>query len=330
MTTTNTYSDTKAVDYLEAIKRNQLESRNSKSSSSNFSMTYMLPMLSSVGVVTTFTNTQKTLGDYEIIDNTSKLIAYLPMDLDTLDASNSNHGTVTGTETYVDFSLETGNKRKALSFNGSTNYVTIANKSNFDFEYTDSFSVSFWVKMLSIGSDQGLVVKSNDLTTGVGWKIYFQNTSDFIVFKLADGTSAFSVTSTSSLTTTVWKHIVCTFSGNSNQSGMKIYVDGTLEATGTSSAISSTILNSVSVVLGAESDAGSKFTGYMDDLQIWSFELDSTNVTDLYHGKQILFQYGYGDITTEGSDEITTEDSIIIETERGLLNPAIIGLSDLT
>ena len=332
MTTTNSYKDTKAIDYLEAIKRNQLESRNSKSSSSNFDMTYSLPMTSDIGVVTTFTNTEKTLGDYEITDNTDQLVAFLPFDYDVLDASNSNDGTVTGTETYIDFAPEISSThpcRKAFSFNGSS-YITLANESNFDFDYTNTFSVAFRVKMGSIAADQGLVMKSNDLTTGLGWKVYFQNTSDLLVFKLADGTTAYSITSSTSLTTSKYYHIVCTFSGNSNRSGMKIYVDGTLEATGTSSAISSTILNSVSPVIGAESDGGSIFTGSISDVQIWNSELSSTDVTDLYHGKQVNFQEPYGNLLTEAGDDITTEASVIIETEQGLLNPATLGLSDIT
>ena len=101
MTSTNKYTDTKAIDYLEAIKRNQLEAKNAKSSTANFLMKYMLPTPTSVAVATSFTNTEKTIGDYEITYNTSKLVAYFPMDYDVRDASNSNHGTVTGTETYV-------------------------------------------------------------------------------------------------------------------------------------------------------------------------------------------------------------------------------------
>lgn len=331
MTSTNKYADTKAIDYLESIKRNQLESRNARSSMANFLMKYNFPVPTNIDVVTSFTNTEKTLGDYDITDNTSKLVCYIPFDYDILDASNSNDGILTGTETWVSGpEIRKVGMRKALSFNGSTNYVTLTNESNFDFEHTNTFSVSFWIKMGSINADQGLVVKSNDLTTGSGWKIYFQNTSDLIVFKLANGTNIYSVSSTTSLSTTKWNHVVCTFSGNSNQTGMKIYVNGVLEAIGASSTISGTILNNVSVVLGAESDAGSLLTGYMDELQIWNTELTSSDVIDLYAGKQICFILASGNILAETGVEIETESSVVMETDHDTIKPAVLGFSDVT
>ena len=332
MTTTNTYTDTKAVDYLEAIKRNQLESRNAGSTFSNFDMTYSLPMLSAMSMVNALTNTEQTLGDYDIVDNTAYLLAYFPFDYDVNDAMNSNDGTVTGTTTYIDFSPEISSThpvRKAFSFNGSS-YITLANESNFDFDYTNTFSVAFWVKMGSISADQGLVMKTNNLTTGIGWGVYFNNSGDTISFKLADGTTAYTVTSSTAFTTSKYNHIVVTYAGTSNRSGMKIYVNGTLETTGTSSAISGTLLNNSSVILGAESDAGSIFTGSMSEVQIWNKELSTSQITDLYAGKQIYHQYDYGNLLTEASDDITTEASVIIETEQGIINSAILGFSDIT
>lgn len=331
MTTTNTYTDTKAVDYLEAIKRNQLEARNSKSTYSNFDITYALPMTSATSIASTFTNTEKTLGDYMIVDNSPYLIAFLPMDYDVLDASNSNDGTVTGNTTFTDGPdiSSTHKLRKAFSFDGSS-YITLANESNFDFNHTNSFSVAFWIKMISISADQGIIMKSNDLTTGIGWGIYFNNSGDTISFKLADGTTAYTVTSSTAFTTSKYNHIVVTYDGSSNRSGMKIYVNGNLETTGTSSTISNSILNNSSVIIGAESDAGSKLTGYIDDVQIWNTALSTTDITDLYSGKQINYIPSYGDLTTISATEIITISGTVLTTLHGLIKTAVIGFSDVT
>ena len=305
MTTTNSYKDTKAIDYLEAIKRNQLESRNSKSSSSNFDMTYMLPMTSDIGIATTFTNTEKTLGDYDVVDNTGKLVAFLPFDYDVLDASNNNDGTITGTETYVDGPeiSSTHPMRKAFSFNGST-YITLANESNFDFEHTNAFSVSFWVKCGTISATTGLVTKANsNATAQIGWKCLLQNNGT-VTFNLSDGTTTYGVTTTTDIDNNIWRFLCFTYSGNSNRSGMKIYIDGSLDNTGTSSTISSTILNNVTCVIGAF-QASNYLTGSIDNVQIWNVELTSSDITDLYAGKQI------------NRDTTAT-------------NPAILGLSDVT
>ncbi len=76
------------------------------------------------------------------------LVAHLKFNDNVTDSAGSNNGTVTGTTTYV-----TGKVGKGISLNGSS-YVTLANESNFDFEHTNPFSITFWIKMNS-GSDGG-------------------------------------------------------------------------------------------------------------------------------------------------------------------------------
>ena|SRR3990167_6332915 len=305
MTTTNSYKDTKAVDYLEAIKRNQLESRNSKSSSSNFDMTYMLPIKSAIGISTTVTSTEKTIGDYGIIDNTPYLVAYLPMDYDVRDASNSNHGTVTGTETYVDHSPEISSThplRKAFSFNGSS-YITLANESNFDFERTSNFSISFWIKGGTLGVFEEFISKGAINT--VGWSIY-SNIDNFLEFQLfSSAGSQLFARYAADITDGNWHHVVWTYNGNSDISGVKVYIDGTSRTVTTIfNTLTTSILNNNALILGADPLGGNKFTGQLNDVQIWNVELSSTDVTDLYAGKQI--------------------------NKSPVTKPAILGLSDVT
>jgi len=307
----NTYKDTEAADYLDAIRKHQAENRNANSGAANFSPTYVLQRSNQINVSNSFTNTAQTLGDYDVTDNTAYLVAYLPFQLDSLDASNSNHGTWTGSETYTTGPEISATKYpKAASFNGSS-YVTLANESNFDFEHSDPFSVSFWVYVgSSITNQDVLFGKGNDLDAGpsvAGYGLVYATTTSNLSFRLTDGTTVFAVVSSvSSVPLNTWTHTVCTFSGNSNRSGMKIYINGSISVTGTPSAtITSTIQNNVSFTIGAESDGGRIFDGYIAEVQVWNSELDSDDVTDLYNGKQL------------NKDTAAT-------------NPAIIGYSDVT
>ena len=323
--------DTTSSDLLAEVMQHILSNQAGKTGGNNFTVTNIIPLSDGVDLSDVVTATAKTLGDYMVVDNSSALIAFLPMDYDVLDASNSNDGTVTGNTTFTDGPeiSSTHSMRKAFSLDGSS-YITLANESNFDFDYDDTFSVAFWVKMASISADQGLIMKSNDLTTGIGWGIYFNNTGDTISFKLADGTTAYTVTSSTAFTTSKYNHIVVTYDGSSNRSGMKIYVNGALETTGTSSAISNPITNNSSVVIGAESDAGSKLTAYIDDVQIWNTTLGTSDITDLFSGKQINFIPGYGDLTTLAGVELTTLSGVTLTTLHGVLKPAVVGFSDVT
>lgn len=291
MSATNSYRDSDTGDILNDVRIYIAEQKAGRASAGDdVTLTFISPLDNQINFSNSVATTLKTLGDYKVVDNTGKLVAFLPMELTVNDTMNSNHGTVTGTETYADSDVVSPSHpmRKAFSFDGSS-YITLDNESNFDFEHTDTFSVSFRFMLGSLATDQGLIVKSADLGTGVGWGVYYDNASGFIVFKISDGTTEYSVASTTSILALRWYTCMATFAGSSNQSGMKIYVDGVLEATGASSAISSTVLNSSAVVIGAESDGGSIITNgsLIDDLQIWNTENDADDADDIHQGKQI-------------------------------------------
>jgi len=289
MGNTNTYRDTQAVDLLDALRKQSAEAKNTGTTAVRV-LTFTKSPASHVTLETPQpTATAATIGDYKIVDNRSKLVAFFPFDLDVEDAMNSNDCTVSGTEQYTDaepISL-THKLRKAFLFDGSS-YLTVANESNFDFDHTNTFSVSFRFLLGTIASTQGLIVKSNDLTTGLGWKIYYDNSSGFLVFTLADGTTAYSISGTTTILANIWYRVVCIYAGTSNRSGMSIYMNDTLETTGTSSTISSTILNNVNVAIGAESDGGSKVVNNskVDDVQIWNVVLNTTDINRLDHALQ--------------------------------------------
>ena len=203
---------------------------------------------------------------------------------DLFDTTGSNDGSMAaGTATYTFGKMDQG-----FLFDG-TRYITLANESAFDFERTSKFSVSFWIKPANISSNQGLIVKSNDLTTSLGWKISI-NTSGEVVFGLADGTTNFTINS-SALTINEWYHIICTFDGSSNESGMNIYVDSILNNNNKiSNAIGSTILNAVSVAIGAESDGGSRLASgtVIDDVRVYPRELSSSGAVDVFKQRENL------------------------------------------
>jgi hypothetical protein len=332
MTSTNTYKDTKAVDYLEAIKRNQLESRNSKSSSSSFDMTYMLPRTSAISIATTTEANAQTLADYMVGDNTAKQILFLPFDLDVNDASNSNDGTVTGAETYIVVSPEissTHPARRAFDFDGAT-YITIANESNFDFNRTDTFSIGARINshdpmaldnllletgdiilaenndMLSLESvqDQIIISKIASFTTP-GYYAYISY-DNIIHFIIQNSTSDKIEVKTTTAIDTAYNHILITYSGSGAASGVKIYINGVnntlTTVTDTSTA---TALNNTSLIIGALGDATYKFTGYMDDIQVWNVIVTSDEAFDMASGIQI-------------------------NRNTSVTKPAVLGLSDVT
>ena len=208
-------------------------------------------------------------------------ISHYRFEQNVLDSEGGNHGTVTGTENYVP-----GQKAFAFDFDGST-FITLANENKFDFEHNQPFSISVWVKPTEgMANNRNIIAKSNNLIAPAstqGYGLFYNTGVDgrFILRLVDSSDNFFQIISTGSKSTDTWWHIAVTYSGNSNQDGLKIYVNGILENTGANSAISNSILNNQNVVIGAESDGGGIFTGQIDDALIFNTELTDTQVAAL-------------------------------------------------
>ena len=200
-----------------------------------------------------------------------------PFDDDVFDAVGINNGTVTGTETYV-----AGEINNAFSFDGAS-YITLANESNFDFERTSPFSISFWLKWSA--PDSGRVFTKNAANSATGIQINHSNNGD-LIFRLintATTNEIFVFSFSGSFADNIYHHYVFTYDGSSLASGVKLYADGVLEPlTISTDNLSATILNNNSAVIGANGDASNITTGEMDEVKFYDYELSSDQAIDLF------------------------------------------------
>jgi hypothetical protein len=210
-------------------------------------------------------------------------------------SGQGNHGTLTnGPQTTI------GKLGQALSFDGTNDYIVIANESNFDFEATDPFSISVWLKPDTTNTlGQNPVVKSLDSGTYTGWHFIINqgvtpldNNPGRIALFLwnVNGSVGIEVATLNStnLNDGSWHHYVVTYSGSSLASGIKIYEDSralTTE-TGNNNISGDTILNDAAVGLGARSDGAPSnsefYDGLMDDVRIYNRSLTADEVKRLY------------------------------------------------
>jgi hypothetical protein len=179
--------------------------------------------------------------------------------------------------------------RKCLVFTAASSmYVTFGD--NFNFERTDTFTVSFWLKW-STNALYSLVTKQGDGTAYAGWAVYM-DASGHIGCQLVNSISGnlyIDVVTTGTFTTATWHHVCITYSGNSLASGVTIYVDGSSQTKTTNNDTlgSNSILTSNNIYAGgrASSGSGQYFSGSMDELSLWNIELSSAQVTALYNDK---------------------------------------------
>ena len=123
---------------------------------------------------------------------------------------------------------KTGN---ALSFNGSSNNVSINNSVNLNF--TTSMSVSAWIKW-NIDPNSGMAYATIVNKNGDSqYRLQHNATNSKFEFGIKTNTGGTYVTSSTSPIIDVWYHLVGTWDGNL----IKIYVNGNLEQAGTRSGI---------------------------------------------------------------------------------------------
>ncbi|MES3031911.1 MAG: LamG-like jellyroll fold domain-containing protein, partial [Patescibacteria group bacterium] len=147
----------------------------------------------------------------------------------TLDSSgNSNTGTLTSMVQSTN--PVAGRIGQALTFDGSTDYISAGVPSNLTFTAASTFSVSAWIKTTQSGINTCISGKY-DSTVGKGYfwcslsgNVYMQMQTSQTIYIYRIGSTA--------IANGVWHHVVATYSGTSNAStGIKLYVDGVIEPT---------------------------------------------------------------------------------------------------
>ena len=216
-----------------------------------------------------------------LIENGNNLVSRHTFD-DTLnDSKGTNHGTVSGTTTY---SPDRVVGTKSFSFNGSTKITLDGGvEGDFDNEHTDDFAISLWVNGTSISGNEFLAGKRDGLTSSdIGYSLEFEG-NGFFEFTLCDGTTEFIVTSPNiDYRDGFWHNVVATYKGNSDSSGMELWVDAKPAKFGGSSAISSTILNDLFPTLGSDNQSGNQYTGLMDDVRFYNTYLNVHDIRRIY------------------------------------------------
>lgn len=214
-------------------------------------------------------------------DILANLVARWQFNDSLLDSVGNNNLTLqAGTTTY---SATRKEGSKSHDFDGLTWYRA-ANEDNFDREHTDKFSISFWV-FVDVNVTDVLCGKITGIGAVPGYLIILEagTTHPRILFRLSTTTTSFDVQSTAEgMVIGTWNHILCTFSGNSNRSGMKIYINGVLNATGAALAITTTILNADQFAIGAASNGALIFDGKLDDVRFYNTELIASQITQIY------------------------------------------------
>ena len=157
-----------------------------------------------------------------------------------------------------------------------------------EFSFTDGegndlpFSISAWVKL---DSTDRVRIASKDNGTSNREYLFGTNGANSGRFNMLLGTANVNldVANTTTLNTTDWYHVVATYDGSKDASGLNVYVNGdasnqTDTSLGTYTGMTS---NSGSFEIGRFGNGHSFFNGLIDEVAIFNTELSASDVASL-------------------------------------------------
>jgi hypothetical protein len=183
----------------------------------------------------------------------------------------ASHAGFPGTTPAWSSTQATSHTPSVANFNGST-----------------AFSVSAWINPSSVTGEQALLGNLHQ-TFGsfTGWELALEgNTIGFNLISSAPGSDFLGVTgTTTTLSTGSLYYLVVTYDGSKSPSGVKLYVNGTLQTNSVfRNSLSGSTASSLAVFAGAREANGAPYTGVMAFGEVYNCVVTSTQVSNYYAG----------------------------------------------
>jgi len=215
-----------------------------------------------------------------------------------IDVSGNNlTGTNNGTATF-----SSGKIKNGTNLNGSNQFFALTDADWDWFEYNQAFSISCWMKFgiqtYSTYIAQQFVGKQSLDVPFPGWHFGLEsrvatkaNLQVVLYNDYVTSGKCITAYSTDMIQFyNTWKHVVITYSGNGSYTGVKFYIDNSLQSTTPTNAgnetCTSTIKTDVSASIGSRKgdSASGAFNGSLDEIGIWNKELTTDEISYLWNG----------------------------------------------
>ncbi|MHB0865703.1 MAG: LamG domain-containing protein [Minisyncoccota bacterium] len=195
-------------------------------------------------------------------------------------SGQGNNGNLVG---YTSTTTTPGPVGQALSFNGTSNYVSITTGNT---NFTGALTVSAWIRPTTAGGE----IASKCLNNGATY-----NPFDFSATNINGSNVLYSVRASSSdysafwggaWTPGVWQHVVVVYADGNVATSPIYYVNGTPSSATTLHGSTGTVLGSDKpILIGSRDDTkgSSGFNGAIDDVRIYSRALSAQEVQQLYN-----------------------------------------------
>ena len=196
-------------------------------------------------------------GDAAIFGPEEGLVAHWKLDDGAggtaIDSIGTNDGTLVGDPVWT-----TGRFDGALSFDGDGDYISLSPVAVLT---GDTLTVQAWIRLSeSAGTTSPILTQHRISMTNDGY--YFSVFSNQPTFYLRDGFSTAQATSPEPIAAEQWIHVA----GTNDGSTLKLYVNGRLKASASSSGLTGT---SYDAYIGRDISSSDYYTGLIDDVRIY-------------------------------------------------------------
>ncbi|GAP41889.1 Concanavalin A-like lectin [Lentimicrobium saccharophilum] len=206
----------------------------------------------------------------------SGLVAHYPFDNNFLDYSENGYdGTQSGGVSFTSDHLLQQNG--AASFDGQNDQVNITPSGDLLNYCAGNHSYSAWIKLNSVPAVPKFVVDASGVGTGGDQRGINFSGNNYPGFKWVTTTSSYTVYSTQPLTPGVWYHIAGKLEGNTG----KIYVNGVLKGTLSSTGTPTSIFNFKIGNISGGGTGNGFFNGNIDDLRVYKRALSEAEIRNL-------------------------------------------------
>ncbi|MEP4599140.1 MAG: LamG-like jellyroll fold domain-containing protein, partial [Cyclobacteriaceae bacterium] len=272
-----TYDGSEAVLYLNGIEEargtldlNTLSTSVFDIGANTFEGWYTPASLDEIQLFTYALSPSDILSLYETGELFDEVAIYL-FNGDASDGTgNGNDGDVNGATLTTD---RFGGVEAAYDFDGSS-YIEVADNSNLNFGTSVDFTISGWFKTTS--TEFGDILFKEDGFNG--YIIYYGGDGSIQVLA-GDYTSG----TVMGLNDGEWHHFVVVAD---RDQGTSIYIDGALDVNNNLASSGYNLNNTSSLLIGSgQNSEGVKntfYSGALDDIRIYDYALDASEVSDLY------------------------------------------------
>lgn len=204
---------------------------------------------------------------------------------------NGTFTDATGTATAAAHTTA-GRVNSALNFDGTDDYIEVADHADFSFGDGSSdspFSISAWIKM-STGIPSSYTVSKSPNSGDANSEWFFFISGSQLYIECVDASVGYATAligkyANKIMSVETYYHVLATYSGDGTRGGLKLYIDGEIQTTTNQGDDT----NYVAMENGTEvvkiGKAGAFYnTGIIDNVMIFNKELNTDEIKFLYNG----------------------------------------------